>query len=274
MVAMGPGIPAGARLSHLGTNVDLAPTFLELAGVVPPPYMDGRSVVPFLIPDARHPAVRGTAVGARLRQRRRQGAKEDSVGDKEDTDQGGEQEGGGGGEGGSSSSSSSSNINSISILSDSSPVAFRNESFFQYYNAGPWSPDNGGDICPLCIAAKCSVPGEICPGLDCNISALTTGDCTVRKLDSESNTYIGITTHPDAAIGYWKLAEFQNACSTAQLDPAAPSCFDNLTTTELFDLKNDPHELTNVAASAPAAVVRELRTRLRAFYPCKGRDCP
>ena len=155
-----------------------------------------------------------------------------------------------------------------------SPLAFRNASFFQYYDAGPWSPGNGGDICPICTAATCSVPGNICPGLNCNITKLTKGDCTVRKLDDESNTYIGITTHPDADVGYWKLAEFQNDCSAAQLDPAAPSCFDDLTMTELFDLKSDPHELTNVVATTPPAVVQELRTRLRRFYPCKGRGCP
>ena len=124
------------------------------------------------------------------------------------------------------------------------------------------------------------MPGNICPGLNCSIRALQqakgTGyaNCTVRKLDDESNTYIGITTHPGAAIGHWKLAEFQNTCGALQLDPAAPSCFNNLTTTELFDLKNDPHELINVALSAPPAVVRELRARLRRFYPCKGASCP
>ena len=163
--------------------------------------------------------------------------------------------------------------NGYGVAADS-PLAFRNESFFQYYNAGPWAPGNGGDICPVCTAGTCSVPGNICPGLNCNITAHTTGTCTVRKLDDESNSYIGITTHPDAVIGYWKLAEFQNSCSAAQLDPAAPSCFDDLTTTELFDLNSDPHELTNVVASTPPAVVQELRNRLRGFYPCKGLSCP
>ena len=38
---------------------------------------------------------------------------------------------------------------------DGAPLAFRNESFFQYYDAGPWSPGNGGDICPVCTAGTC-----------------------------------------------------------------------------------------------------------------------
>jgi hypothetical protein len=163
--------------------VDLAPTFLELAGVEPPPYMDGRSVVRYLMPDARHPALKGTAVAALLALQRQKAALRAAAL---------RAEAGGVGEAGEAAV-------------DESAVAFRNESFFQYYNAGPWSPGNGGDICPLCTAASCSVPGNICPGLNCNISALTTGNCTVRKLDDESNTYIGITTHPDAALGYWKV---------------------------------------------------------------------
>ena len=236
LVAAGPGIPPGVMLSYLGTNVDLAPTFLEFAGLEAPVYMDGRSIVPFLIPDPEHPAVRNTATAALLRKRRRQ--------------------------------------------QQLGPLQFRNESFFQYYNAGPWSPGNGGDECPVCTAGSCSVPGNICPGLNCSIRALQQakgkgfGNCTVRKLDDESNTYIGITTHPEAAVGFWKLAEFQNSCDAQQLDPATPSCFNDLTMTELFDLKNDPYELTNVIASAPPAVVRELRARLRRFYPCKGASCP
>ena len=237
MVVMGPGIPPNVQLTHMGTNVDLAPTFLELAGVKPPAYMDGRSILSALIPDPEHPAIRGTAIASLLQ------------------------------------SSYGASI-SASIGASISALEFRNESFFEYYDAGPWSPGNGGDICPICTAAACSVPGNICPGLKCNITAISTGKCTVRKLDDESNTYIGITTHPDAKIGFWKLAEFQNSCSAAQLDPVAPSCFDELTTSELFDLKNDPHELTNVVDSAPRSIVKELRARLRRFYPCKGQSCP
>ena len=44
----GPGIPAGQVINEfLVGNVDFAPTIAELAGVVPPNYVDGRSLVPF-----------------------------------------------------------------------------------------------------------------------------------------------------------------------------------------------------------------------------------
>lgn len=45
-VIRGPGIPAGGSLQgYLAGNVDLAPTIAELAGVIPPAYVDGRSLV-------------------------------------------------------------------------------------------------------------------------------------------------------------------------------------------------------------------------------------
>ena len=158
MVVMGPGIAAGVQLSHLGTNVDLAPTFLELVGVEPPSYMDGHLHCGHML----------------------------------------------------------------------HPREYLPRAEMQY---------------------QCS---------------LTKENCTVRKLDDESNTCISTTTHPAALTGYWKLAEFQNNCEAVQLDCAALRCFDNLTTTELFDLKNDPHELTNMAATAPPASMHFLWLSSRA----------
>ena len=48
-IIRGPGIEAGAALQgYLTGNVDFAPTVAELAGVIPPTYVDGRSAVPLL----------------------------------------------------------------------------------------------------------------------------------------------------------------------------------------------------------------------------------
>jgi hypothetical protein len=46
---MGPGIKHGSKFDFLGTQVDLAPTWLGLAGLDTPEYMDGRSLVPLLV---------------------------------------------------------------------------------------------------------------------------------------------------------------------------------------------------------------------------------
>ena len=44
---------AGLRLHRvLGTNVDYAPTWLAMAGIPTPPTMDGRSILPQLIPES------------------------------------------------------------------------------------------------------------------------------------------------------------------------------------------------------------------------------
>ncbi|MBI5650000.1 MAG: sulfatase [Chloroflexi bacterium] len=48
MIARGPGVPAGKTLEHLTGNIDLAPTFAELAGAKIPDFVDGRSLAPLL----------------------------------------------------------------------------------------------------------------------------------------------------------------------------------------------------------------------------------
>jgi N-acetylglucosamine-6-sulfatase len=48
LIVRGPGIPAGRVLPHMTVNIDLAPTFAQLAGRSVPPSVDGRSLVPLL----------------------------------------------------------------------------------------------------------------------------------------------------------------------------------------------------------------------------------
>lgn len=49
----GPGIEYGATLKEIVLNIDLAPTFLDLAGVKVPPQMDGRSILPLVFKSNR-----------------------------------------------------------------------------------------------------------------------------------------------------------------------------------------------------------------------------
>jgi arylsulfatase A-like enzyme len=50
MVFMGPGIRQNSSFDEwLGTQVDLAPSVLALAGIDAPAWMDGRSVIPLLV---------------------------------------------------------------------------------------------------------------------------------------------------------------------------------------------------------------------------------
>src|SRR5262249_33919189 len=48
LVVAGPGIPPGSGNSHVVENIDLRPTFDQLAGAQTPPDVDGRSLVPLL----------------------------------------------------------------------------------------------------------------------------------------------------------------------------------------------------------------------------------
>jgi N-acetylglucosamine-6-sulfatase len=48
LIVRGPNVPAGRKVSQLAGNVDLAPTFAEMAGVAVPSFVDGRSLMPLL----------------------------------------------------------------------------------------------------------------------------------------------------------------------------------------------------------------------------------
>ena len=48
MIVRGPGVPAGRTLEHLTGNVDLAPTWADLAGAKAADFVDGRSLVPLM----------------------------------------------------------------------------------------------------------------------------------------------------------------------------------------------------------------------------------
>ncbi|MBI1747621.1 MAG: sulfatase [Acidobacteria bacterium] len=48
LIVRGPGVPSGRVLEHMTVNIDLAPTFAELAGIPIPANVDGRSLRPLL----------------------------------------------------------------------------------------------------------------------------------------------------------------------------------------------------------------------------------
>jgi N-acetylglucosamine-6-sulfatase len=48
MIVRGPGVPAGKTLEHMAGNVDLAPTWADLAGAKAADFVDGRSLAPLM----------------------------------------------------------------------------------------------------------------------------------------------------------------------------------------------------------------------------------
>jgi arylsulfatase A-like enzyme len=52
LIVTGPTVPHGATVNQLALNIDLTPTIAELAGLSPPDFVDGRSLVPILDGDS------------------------------------------------------------------------------------------------------------------------------------------------------------------------------------------------------------------------------
>jgi arylsulfatase A-like enzyme len=48
LLARGPGIAAGTRVTSLVSNIDIAPTFIDIAGLPANPEQDGSSLLPLL----------------------------------------------------------------------------------------------------------------------------------------------------------------------------------------------------------------------------------
>jgi N-acetylglucosamine-6-sulfatase len=59
LLVRGPGVSQGVTRSQMALNTDFAPTFADLAGVIPPGFVDGRSLSPIL--SATPPATWRTA---------------------------------------------------------------------------------------------------------------------------------------------------------------------------------------------------------------------
>jgi N-acetylglucosamine-6-sulfatase len=62
LVVAGPGVPHGQVIPQVVQNVDLYPTFLQLAGITPDPSVEGRSLVPLLHPTGATPPWRTAAL--------------------------------------------------------------------------------------------------------------------------------------------------------------------------------------------------------------------
>eukprot|EP01043_Picozoa_sp_COSAG02_P006314 COSAG02_NODE_179_length_31090_cov_49.813785_5_plen_173_part_00 len=157
------GLRDGLTTNDLATfQVDLAPTWLELAGITKPSCMDGRSIVPLIIPKLVPGIPPVTAAAIHKRRPAGSPAAERSARELDE------------------------------------PATWRTESFFQYYGAGPWAPANGGDQCHLCTQAG----RPMCAPTGNNASVHNPKcDPRARFLDDFSNTYIGesraTTTAPD-----------------------------------------------------------------------------
>merc|ERR1712066_680305 len=84
--------------------------------------------------------------------------------------------------------------------------------------------------------------------------------------DPDSNTYRALRFTSGGPVGKGNMlyAEF-----TALSDWH----FRNYSFVEIFDMDKDPHQLTNLASSTPAAVKAQLHDTLQKQWECSGKTC-
>ena len=241
LLARGPGIAPGSSFAHPGTQVDLAPTFLGLAGLAKPAVMDGKSIVPLLI---------------------------DGTDDDDD--------GPGGGHGGGALAATRHHIAAVAGAGsaagsvDGYRAAWRTEVFIEYYYCAY------NDKC----VADCTTPhsypdadeecGDLQHGTAC-WSPVCQTDC--YRTEDEANNFIGLRRPPlDGVAGADVLyAEFQRGDLSSGTDVA----FDDVDFTEYYDTAADPWQLSNLAERADTAAARaKLHTRLHEWFGCAGDACP
>jgi N-acetylglucosamine-6-sulfatase len=236
MVVRGPGV-AGGNNSVLGTNVDYAPTFLGLAGIVTPATMDGRSLVSQLVParlEHELPAPTRAHVQA---ERRGLGARPWR------TEQ------------------------FVQYYNQGGPSPYHPQGCDQGPGFRPcegWAPGSSSN--------PKQPPGDL---NHCPFPGHEKLRATVRPLDDYSNTYIGLTCPNCLGDGHhYKYGEYKYVCSTA--DIAAKACFaiGSIDQYQLFNMSSDPWELYNIYNQTDASVVSALAARLRMYYPCQGSTCP
>jgi hypothetical protein len=243
----GPGIAPGNN-SVLGTNVDYAPTFLGMAGIDTPPFMDGRSLLPQLV--AAPP--RGTA-----------DADADAAAAADAA---------------ALAVLPPSTRRHVEAQRKAGRPWARREQFFTYFNQGGPSPFDGKP--PVPWNAQGWAPGsESSPHQqagDLSMPRFPAGvglHATVRPLDDWSNTYIGLFSEdPAIGSGRYKYGEYQYVCNSSAI--AAKACFDRPDAYQLFDLVADPYELTNVYDETDERITKPLAARLRDYYGCLGSACP
>ena len=80
-----------------------------------------------------------------------------------------------------------------------------------------------------------------------------------------SNTYRALRFVGDAQYGDMLYAEFTGVKDWHYEQPVHY---------ELFNMTEDPHQLTNIYAAAPSALKEALQKRLVGQWGCAGATCP
>jgi N-acetylglucosamine-6-sulfatase len=237
LLARGPGIPAGHSWSQPATQVDMAATFVGLAGIKEDPNrFDGRSIAPLLIPS-------GTAAEDIL-ESTKQHLQE--IIPKSD--------------------------NGDAVTSDAYIASWRNNVFIEYYYVEP-NFKCVADCTPLKPQQEYPLQdsdcGDLTPGN--NSQCWGGGGCDQNCYATENpqNNFIGIRFMAGSIHGDILYAEFQ-----AGHQRAADVDFSFVDFVELYNCTNDPWQMSNLIDNPTAPPSNKvLHDTLHQWYNCKGETC-
>jgi arylsulfatase A-like enzyme len=238
LLARGPGIRADSTWDQPATQVDLAPTWLALAGLSPPPTMDGKSLLPLLIPDHHDPAIRALLAPSTVANLISMPAPSTY---KEQWRDG---------------------VFIEYYFVNDNIVCVKNCEPLTPAREYPLSDSSCGDLTPgnnsACWSTSPHVGKRGC--LD---------DC--YPTESTSNNFIGLRSMAGSRFGDTLYAEFQTGeQNDMNID------FSNLSFVEYYNASMDPWMMTNLAVGSarPASTLALLKTELHKWYDCAGATCP
>ena len=248
LLARGPGIAAGSTWSQPATQVDLAPTFLGIAGLGKTAVMDGKSLLPLLVEGEAKDAGTDADVDAAAA---------------------------------AAPASVRRHLRAVAPGGSAEYRAgWRSAVFLEHYFV------NNNVFCVAGCAGLPLTPSEEYPTHDSNCGDLTPGqnancysvspgqggancssDCYATE--STQNNFIALRSMPGSAFGDTLYAEFQ----TGEQNVADVN-FTAVDFVEAYDAAADPWMMRNLANSTPAASLAAMSAELHRWFACAGDACP
>ena len=245
LLARGPGIKPGSTWSQPATQVDLAPTFLGLAGISKPVGMDGKSLVPLLIENPGKHVERSDAVLENMQPL-------------------------------PVLHSTHSHLEALGDLQQYAE-SWRRSVFIEYYYV------NENDKCMANCTT--TVPSHQYPFADANCGDLTPGKnavcwggggCNKNCYPTEfaGNNFIALRTMPSSTYGNMLYVEYQAGNQIAN-----NINFTKVDFIELYNVTSDPWMLENLHQNEDIIPQPDIdhptfHNELHKWFMCAGSECP
>lgn len=239
LLARGPGIVKGSTWNQPATQVDMAPTFLGLAGLSKPSTFDGKSLVPLLMPSVFVGDVSAESAGILSSTKRHMNDLLEGTG---------------------------------SAGPQSYAANWRTAAFIEYYFVEPNVKCVGGCNPPgeaQGYPHRDTWCGDLTPGANANCWALYGCSTDCYPTESPANNFIVLRSMPGSEFGDTMYAEFQTGNqNNADVDFANPDFH------ELYNCTADPWQMQNLYNETSSNTLTALHSALRVFASCSGDACP